>query len=148
MFPYSHLLDLLIIHILHEKIMKTLLFANICILYTLLYINLHRHHPPIFTLFVKAYSKFIIRIVVYKKTPNLSTECPFLSYSKAFTSCMVYYFFASSIVTRSISILICAFISSFSASFLAFSASLRAFSAFRAVISSCITYTEEIGPPL
>ena len=48
-------------------------------------------------------------------------------------------FFASSIVTRSISILICAFISSLSASFLAFSASLRAFSAFRAVISSCIT---------
>ena len=72
----------------------------------------------------------------------------FLSYPKAFTSYMMYYFFASSIVTRSISILICAFISSFSASFLAFSASLRAFSAFRAVISSCITYTEEIGPPL
>ena len=42
---------------------------------------------------------------------------------------------------RSISILICAFISAFSASF-------RAFSAFNAVISSCITYTEEIGPPL
>lgn len=91
---------------------------------------------------------FIDCIWYIQKTPSLSTECPFLSYSKAFTSCKLYYFFASSIVTRSISILICAFISSFSASFLAFSASLRAFSAFRAVISSCITYTEEIGPPL
>ena len=91
---------------------------------------------------------FIHCIWHIQKTPSLSTECLFLSYPKAFTSCMVYYFFASSIVTRSISILICAFISSFSATCLAFSTSFLAFSAFKAVISSCITYTEEIGPPL
>lgn len=90
------------------------------------------------------------KISIYKKTKwtlSLSVQCPFVSsivclcsrcLTRASTSMQYYFNFASNIAIRSINISI----------LLPYSTSLRAFSAFNAEISSCITYTEEIGPPL